>query len=151
MEINKYILVVADYDDETLNAYSLNDVGEVHRHFEEEIANKIIKEKKYKGVFEEALLLEVDVDSYFKGKGVEQISYDLKVGSLLQNRESKKLEAVTEILVDKFDGFEIKTQNLRYNKEGWYIDDFHCSYPSLENVYENYELVGENFKLFKKE
>lgn len=72
MEINKYILVVADYDDETLNAYSLSDIGEVRRHFVEEIADKIIKDKKYKGVFEEALLLEVDDDSYFKGKGYEK-------------------------------------------------------------------------------
>lgn len=71
MEINKQILVVADYDDETLNAYYLGDVGEVHRHFVEEIADKIIKEKKYKGIFEEALLLEVGVDSYFNGNGVK--------------------------------------------------------------------------------
>ena len=68
MKINKYLLVVADYDSETLEVHSLEDIGEVYRHFTEEVADKIIKDKKYKGAFEEAILLEVDVDSYFKGK-----------------------------------------------------------------------------------
>ena len=72
MKFNKYLLVVVDYDNETLEAFSLEDIDEVHRHFTEEVADKIIKDKKYKGAFEEAILLEVDVDSYFKGKGYEQ-------------------------------------------------------------------------------
>ena len=69
MKFNKHLLVVADYDSETLKVHSLEDVEEVHRHFTDEVADKIIKDKKYKGAFEEAVLLEVDVDSYFKGKG----------------------------------------------------------------------------------
>ena len=68
MKFGKYLLVVVDYDSETLEAHSLEDIGEVHRHFTEEVADKIIKCKKYKGAFEEAILLEVDVDSYFKDK-----------------------------------------------------------------------------------
>ena len=69
MKFNKHLLVVADYDSETLEVHSLEDVEEVHQYCTEEAADKIIKDKKYKGVFEEAILLEVDVDSYFKGKG----------------------------------------------------------------------------------
>ena len=72
MKINKYLLVVVDYDNETLEAHSLEDIGEVHQYFNEEVADKIIKNRKYKGAFEEANLIEVDVDSYFKGKGYEQ-------------------------------------------------------------------------------
>lgn len=68
MKFNKYVLVVVDYDSETLESHSLEDDGEVHRHFTEEVADKIIKDKKYKGAFEEAILLEVDVDNYFKGE-----------------------------------------------------------------------------------
>lgn len=72
MKFNKYLLVVADYDSESLEVHCLEDIGEVHQHFTEEVADKIIKDKKYKGAFEEAILLEVDVDSYFKGGGNEQ-------------------------------------------------------------------------------
>ena len=72
MKFNKYLLVVVDYDSETLEAHSLEDDGEVYEYFDVEVGNKIIKDKKYKGAFEEAILLEVDVDSYFKGGGNEQ-------------------------------------------------------------------------------
>lgn len=68
MKFNKYLLVVVDYDSEKLEVHSLKDTGEVHQYFTEEAADKIIKDKKYKGAFEEAILLGVDVDSYFKGK-----------------------------------------------------------------------------------
>lgn len=69
MKINKYLLVVVDYDSETLEAHSLEDEGEVYEYFTEEVADKIIKNRKYKGAFEEANLIEVNVNSYFKGKG----------------------------------------------------------------------------------
>ena len=68
MKFNKYVLVVVDYDSETLEVHYLEDVGEVYEYFDVEVGDKIIKDKKYKGAFEEAILLEVDVDSYFKGE-----------------------------------------------------------------------------------
>ena len=68
MKFGKYLLVIVDYDSETLEAHSLEDVGEVYEYFDVEVGDKIIKDKKYKGAFEEAILLEVDVDSYFKGE-----------------------------------------------------------------------------------
>ena len=71
MKFNKYLLVAVDYDSETLEVHSLKDVYAVHEYFTPEVADKIIKDKKYKGVFEEAILVEVVVDSYFKGKGYE--------------------------------------------------------------------------------
>ena len=69
MKSNKYLLVVVDYDSETLEVHSLEDDGEVYEYFYVEAGDKIIKDKKYKGAFEEAILLEVDVDSYFKERG----------------------------------------------------------------------------------
>ena len=69
MKFNKYLLVVVDYDSETLEVHSLEDDSEVYKYIYVEAGDKIIKDKKYKGAFEEAILLEVDVDSYFKGKG----------------------------------------------------------------------------------
>ena len=65
MKFGKY-LVVVDYDSESLEVHCLEDDGEVYEYFDVEVADKIIKSKKYKGAFEEAILLEVDVDSYFK-------------------------------------------------------------------------------------
>lgn len=67
MKFGKY-LVVVDYDSETSEVHCLEDDGEVYEYFDVEVADKIIKDKRYKGYFEEAILLEVDVDSYFKGK-----------------------------------------------------------------------------------
>lgn len=67
MKFGKY-LVTVDYDSETLEVHCLEDDGEVYEYFDVEVADKIIKDKKYKGAFEEAILLEVDVDSYFKGE-----------------------------------------------------------------------------------
>ena len=72
MKFNKYVLVVVDYDSETMEVHSLEDDGEVYEYFDVEVGNKIIKDKKYKGAFEEAILLEVDVNSYFRGEGYEQ-------------------------------------------------------------------------------
>lgn len=68
MKFNKYLLVVVDYDSETLEVHSLKDVYAVHEYFTPLVADKIIKNRKYKGAFEEANLIEVNVDSYFKGK-----------------------------------------------------------------------------------
>lgn len=68
MKFSKYLLVVVDYDSEKLELHLLEDGGEVYEYFDVEVGDKIIKDKKYKGAFEEAILLEVDVDSYFKGK-----------------------------------------------------------------------------------
>lgn len=65
-------LVIVDYDSEILEVHSLEDEGEVYEYFDVEVGDKIIKDKKYKGAFEEAILLEVDFDSYFKGEGYEQ-------------------------------------------------------------------------------
>ena len=76
MKFNRYLLVIVDYDSETLEAHSLEDDGEVYEYFDVEVGDKIIKDKKYKGAFEEAILLEVDVDSYFKGKGYEQKTWN---------------------------------------------------------------------------
>lgn len=67
MKFNKYLLVVVDYDSESLEVHSLKDVYAVHEYFTPLVADKIIKDKKFKGAFEEAILLEVDVDSYCKG------------------------------------------------------------------------------------
>ena len=33
MKFHKYFLVIVDYDSETLEVHSLEDIGEVHRHF----------------------------------------------------------------------------------------------------------------------
>ena len=66
MKSNKYLLVFVDYDSETLEVHSLEDEGEVYEYFYVEAGDKIINDRKYKGAFEEAILLEVDVDSYFK-------------------------------------------------------------------------------------
>lgn len=68
MKFNRYLLVIVDYDSETLEVHHLEDEGEVYEYFDVGVGDKIIKGKKYKGAFEEAILLEVDVDSYFKGK-----------------------------------------------------------------------------------
>ena len=72
MKFNKCLLVIVDYDSETLEVHCLEDEGEVYEYFDVEVGDKIIKDKKYKGAFEEAILLDVDVDSYFKGEGDEQ-------------------------------------------------------------------------------
>ena len=71
MKFNK-CLVVVDYDSETLEVHYLEDEGEVYEYFDVEVGDKIIKGKKYKGAFEEAILLEVNVNSYFKGGGNEK-------------------------------------------------------------------------------
>ena len=68
MKFSKCLLVVVDYDSETLEVHSLEDDGGVYEYFDVEVGDKIIKYRKYKGAFEEAILLEVDFDSYFKGE-----------------------------------------------------------------------------------
>ena len=65
MKFGKY-LVAVDYDSETLEVHYLEDEGEVYEYFDVEVCDKIIKDKKYKGAFEESILLEVNVDSCFK-------------------------------------------------------------------------------------
>ena len=70
MKFGKYLLVVVDYDSETLEVHYLEDEGEVYEYFDVEVGDKIIKDKEYKGYFEEAILLEVGDNSYFKGDGV---------------------------------------------------------------------------------
>ena len=69
MKFNKYSLVVVDYDSETLEVHYLEDEGEVYEYFDVEVGDKIIKDKEYRGYFEEAILLEVGDNSYFKGEG----------------------------------------------------------------------------------
>lgn len=68
MKSNKCLLVVVDYDSESLEVHYLEDDGEVYEYFDVEVGDKIIKDKKYKGAFEEAILLEVGDNSYFKRK-----------------------------------------------------------------------------------
>ena len=72
MKFSKYLLVIVDYDSETLEVHYLEDEGEVYEYFDVVVGDKIIKDKKYKGAFEEAILLEVGIDSFFKGGGNEQ-------------------------------------------------------------------------------
>ena len=72
MKLNRYLLVVVDYDSETLEVHYLEDEGEVYEYFTPLVADSIIKSKKFKGAFEEAILLDIDVDSYFKGGGYEE-------------------------------------------------------------------------------
>ena len=69
MKFNRYLLVVVDYDSETLEVHYLEDEGEVYEYFDVEVGDKIIKDKEYRGYFEEAILLEVGDNSYFKGEG----------------------------------------------------------------------------------
>ena len=66
MKFGKCLLVVVDYDSETLEVHSLEDEGEVYEYFDVGVGDKIIKDKKYKGAFEEAILIKIGVDSYFK-------------------------------------------------------------------------------------
>ena len=141
MKFNKYLLVVVDYDSETLEVHSLEDIGEVHRHFTEEVADKIIKDRKYKGAFEEAILLEVDVDSYFKNKDV------INTGNILQNRVSKKLMAVTKIRSE----YKIEVEDMIYKSTGWHTVSGSRRLINKDNIEKDFELVGENFKLFTKE
>ena len=141
MKFNKYLLVVVDYDSETLEVHSLDDIGEVHRHFTEEVADDVIKYKKYKGAFEEAILLEVDVDSYFKNKDV------INTGNILQNRVSKKLMAVTKIRSE----YKIEVEDMIYKSTGWHTVSGSRRLINKDNIEKDFELVGENFKLFTKE
>ena len=141
MKFNKYLLVVVDYDSETLEVHSLEDIGEVHRHFTEEVADKIIKDRKYKGAFEEAILLEVDFDSYFKNKDV------INTGNILQNRVSKKLMAVTKIRSE----YKIEVEDMIYKSTGWHTVSGSRRLINKDNIEKDFELVGENFKLFTKE
>lgn len=141
MKFNKYLLVVVDYDSETLEVNSLEDIGEVHRHFTEEVADKIVKDKRYKGAFEEAILLEADVDSYFKDKDV------IKTGNIFQNKGSKKLIAVTNISSE----YKVEVEDMVYKRSGWHTKLDSRRNISRDIIKKDFELVGENFKLFTKE
>ena len=141
MKFNKYLLVVVDYDSETLEVRSLEDDGEVYEYFDVEAGDKIIKDKKYKGAFEEAILLEVDFDSYFKNKDV------INTGNILQNRVSKKLMAVTKIRSE----YKIEVEDMLYKSTGWHTVSGSRRLINKDNIEKDFELVGENFKLFTKE
>ena len=141
MKFNKYLLVVVDYDSETLEVHSLEDDGEVYEYFDVEVGDKIIKDKKYKGAFEEAILIEVDVDSYFKNKDV------INTGNILQNRVSKKLMAVTKIRSE----YKIEVEDMIYKSTGWHTVSGSRRLINKDNIEKDFELVGENFKLFTKE
>ena len=140
MKFGRY-LVVVDYDSETLEAHYLEDEGEVYEYFDVEVGDKIIKDKKYKGAFEEAILLEVDVDSYFKNKDV------INTGNIFQNKGSKKLVVVTDIVSE----YKVEVEDMIYTRIGW--DTKLGSRRSISRVIikKDFELVGENFKLFTKE
>ena len=141
MKFNKYLLVVVDYDSETLEAHSLEDVGEVYEYFDVEVGDKIIKDRKYKGAFEETILLEVGIDSYFKNKDV------INTGNILQNRVSKKLMAVTKIRSE----YKIEVEDMIYKSTGWHTVSGSRRLINKDNIEKDFELVGENFKLFTKE
>lgn len=82
-------------------------------------------------------------------------TYDIKVKSLLQNKETKLIEVVSAIQIDKYDGLEVMTQRLYYKGKGddikFCVDETYCSYYSVEELYETFDLVGEDFKLFTEE
>lgn len=82
-------------------------------------------------------------------------TYNIKVKSLLQNKESKLIEVVSAIQIDKYDGLEVMTQRLCYKGKGddieFCVDETYCSYYSVEKLYKTFDLVGEDFKLFTKE
>ena len=141
MKFGKYLLVVVDYDSETLEVHSLVDDGEVYEYFDVEVGDKIIKDKKFKGAFEEAILLEVDVDSFFKNKDV------INTGNILQNRVSKKLMAVTKIKSE----YKIEVEDMLYKSTGWHTVSGSRRLINKDNIEKDFELVGENFKLFTKE
>ena len=141
MKFNKYVLVVVDYDSETLELHYLEDDGEVYEYFDVEVGDKIIKDKKFKGAFEEAILLEVDVDSFFKNKDV------INTGNILQNRVSKKLMAVTKIKSE----YKIEVEDMLYKSTGWHTVSGSRRLINKDNIEKDFELVGENFKLFTKE
>ena len=141
MKFNKCLLVIVDYDSETLEVHSLVDDGEVYEYFDVEVGDKIIKDKNYKGAFEEAILLEVDVDSYFKNKDV------INTGNIFQNKGSKKLMTVTKIRSED----KIEVENMIYKSTGWHTVSGSRRLINKDNIEKDFELVGENFKLFTKE
>lgn len=140
MKFGKY-LVVVDYDNETSEVHCLEDEGEVYEYFTSEVADKIIKDKRYKGAFEEAILLEVDVESYFKDKDV------IKNGNIFQNKGSKKLIAVTNISSE----YKVEVEDMGYKRSGWHTKLGSRRDISRDIIKKDFELVGENFKLFTKE
>ena len=140
MKFGKY-LVVVDYDNETSEVHYLEDEGEVYEYFNPEVADKIIKDKRYKGAFEEAILLEIDVDSYFKDKDV------IKTGDIFQNKGSKKLIAVTDISIE----YKVEVEDMVYKRSGWHTKLGSRRNISRDIIKKDFELVGENFKLFTKE
>lgn len=81
--------------------------------------------------------------------------YDIKVKSLLQNKETKLIEVVSAIQIDKYDGLEVMTQRLCYKGKGdnikFCVNETYCSYYTVEGLYKTFDLVGEDFKLFTKE
>ena len=141
MKFNKCLLVIVDYDSETLEVHCLEDEGEVYEYFDVEVGDKIIKDKNYKGAFEEAILLEVGDNSYFKNKDV------IKTGNIFQNKGSKKLMTVTKIRSED----KIEVENMIYKSTGWHNVPGSRRLINKDNIEKDFELVGENFKLFTKE
>ena len=80
-------------------------------------------------------------------------SYDIKVNSLLQDKETKFIEVVSAIQIDKYDGLEIMTQKVCYKGKGrdikFCVNETYCSYYTVEGLYKKFDLVGEDFKLFR--
>lgn len=141
MKLGRYLLVVVDYDSETLEAHSLEDDGEVYEYFDVEVGDKIVKDRKYKGVFEEAILLEVSDNSYFKNKDV------INIGNIFQNKGSKKLVVVTDIVSE----YKVEVEDMIYTRIGWDTKLGSRRNISRGNIKKDFELVGENFKLYTKD
>ena len=141
MKFNKCLLVIVDYDSETLEVHCLEDEGEVYEYFDVEVGDKIIKDKNYKGAFEEAILLDVGDNSYFKNKDV------INTGNIFQNKGSKKLMTVTKIRSE----YKIEVEDMIYKSTGWHTVSGSRRLINKDNIEKDFELVGENFKLFTKE
>lgn len=67
MKVGKYLLISVDYDSEELEVNALDDINEVHEYFSDSAAEEIIKDRRYKSAFEEAILVSINTESYFKG------------------------------------------------------------------------------------
>lgn len=113
-------------------------------------------EGHYKGVTEDLIKKGVTtcgIDTIFLNEVFE--SYNIKVNSLLQDKETKFIEVVSAIQIDKYDGLEVMTQKVCYKGKGkdikFCVNETYCSYHTVEGLYKKFDLVGEDFKLFIKE
>ena len=78
---------------------------------------------------------------FFKNKDV------INTGNILQNRVSKKLMAVTKIKSE----YKIEVEDMLYKSTGWHTVSGSRRLINKDNIEKDFELVGENFKLFTKE